>query len=276
MQRVTFLSKYYPQLIVGWAYTMMAISYIFIANDNTFTQVIQLPSFKTDVVFALSVTYCMGIYLHRLSGKLDEEISKEDFLLRLKQQALKGIVLPLILATGLEMGYLLLIDIPIVQSGMFNLETPLTLLFLMIVNFLYLGRKLYLTTKNGVQQDVFQEEAPVPMQFLVVQRGYKEEKIKIEDCAFIKSTNKQLLLYTLDGKEMRLKGTLEEWERQLSPTFFRLNRQYLATLNAIQTIAQTETRKLKVKFCIEHEDDVYISKENAPHFRKWWKQDCPL
>ena len=80
-------------------------------------------------------------------------------------------------------------------------------------------------------------------------------------------------LITFDGETFRVQGTMEEWGEKLKDSnFYRINRQYLSSFNAIKSIEQTETRKLKVNFVISLEDDVYISKPNIAFFKQWWKK----
>jgi hypothetical protein len=50
-----------------FGYPIIACSFIFIANDNPFNNLIQIPTFRTDVVFTLLVTYTIVLYLEKSS-----------------------------------------------------------------------------------------------------------------------------------------------------------------------------------------------------------------
>lgn len=85
---------------------------------------------------------------------------------------------------------------------------------------------------------------------------YSEFKIT---WAVLNSKQKQLLPYTL-----------EELEDQLDPDiFFRANRQYLINSNSIAGIHNYFNGKLKVIVQPPVTDDVVISREKAPAFKKW-------
>ena len=101
-----------------------------------------------------------------------------------------------------------------------------------------------------------------------------EEKVDVRNCAFIKSSNKILWLYTFDDNHFRLNGTLESWESRLASFFFKINRQYIVAPGAIKSVEQTSTRKLKVNLLLPQEDEIFVSKANASGFKNWWK-GCP-
>lgn len=274
---MTSLYRYPDTFLWVLIYPLIASSFIFIANDNTFEQLVQIPSFKTDLLFALVTTYAVGGYIKWITLKLDQSISKENFKQRLKHQLTKGLIIPLFVALMLEVIYLHFINIPLSKSSILNLELPLMLLFLSLINAFYMASYLFHNRKTEIvtviEKVMLGNES---IKYIAVQKGYGEEKIDLDNCAFIKSANKILWLYTFDGNQFRINGTLEEWETKLNPFFFKINRQYLASSAAIKSISQTDTRKISVNFCLTHDDDVYISKENAVNFKKWWKKDCPF
>lgn len=258
-------------------YPLIAFSYIFIANDNPYSDLIRIPSFTTDIVFALLVTYLIGWYIKYLIRKLDISISRDQISKRIRLQLLLGVILPLLFAIGLEILYLYLINIPLDTSSVFNLELPLTFIFLISINLFYISGYFFHNKKVEIVTIIEKIPAHVnDMKFITTQKGYKEEKISISDCAYIKTADKIVWLYTYNGVQFRLSGTLEEWETQLGTTFFKINRQYLVAAASIKSVEQTETRKLKVSFFLPQEEDVFISKTNTTNFRKWWKQDCPF
>jgi uncharacterized RDD family membrane protein YckC len=268
--------RYSDKLLWVLFYPIIALSFIFIANDNPFHLLIKLPSFKTDFLFALAVTFIVGLYLKWITHKLDKTIPRANFKERLKKQFIKGFIFPLIVSMLLELIYLYLINIPLSESSILNLELPLTILFLLLINFFYLGTYLYHNKIKEVVTIIEKESQETEfVKFIFVQKGYSEEKVDIENCAFIKSSAKVLWLHTLNGETYRLNGTLEDWETKLAPTFFKINRQYLATARSIESIEHTDTRKIKVLFGFQQEEDVFVSKANATSFKKWWKKDSP-
>ena len=63
---------------------------------------------------------------------------------------------------------------------------------------------------------------------------------------------------------------MEELEHLLSPAqFFRLNRQFIAQMTAIQKIHTYFNGKLKIELRPETPQEVLVSREKAPVFKAW-------
>jgi len=257
------------------AYLLISLSFVFIANDNSFQFLLNTSSFYTDIFFSISITFTIGFYLHVLNVKLNKKYSwYEMFKTRLYKQFLLGVFLPLIFAMLLEIIYLKIINISFVDSAILNFELPLAFLFLVMLNLVFLADYLFKLKQKEIVviKEQVNENTPKCLEFIYVQNGFVEEKIEMSNCALIVSASKLLWLKTFDGKNYLLQGTLEEWETKLKHSnFYRINRQYLASFKSIKNVEQTETRKLKVNFILPT-NDVYISKPNVSSFRQWWKQ----
>lgn len=261
--------NYADRILWLLVYPVIACSFIFIANDNSFYQLIKIPSFTTDILFALGTTYFVGWYVRWLSLRLERVISIENFHGRIKLQILYGVIFPLCVSMTLEILYLYLINITISESSILYLELPLSILFLTLINIFHLSTYLYhLQKKQKITEDSPNFES---IEYFTVQKGYREEKVDVQNCAFIKSSNKVLWLYTFDDNHFRLNGTLEFWEARLESIFFKINRQYIVASAAIKSIEQTGIRKLKVNLCLPQEEEIFISKSNATDFKKWWR-----
>ncbi|HMU71231.1 MAG TPA: LytTR family DNA-binding domain-containing protein [Ferruginibacter sp.] len=269
---------YKDTLLWAAGYPIAALSFIFLANDNSLTTLIRLPTFLSDILFALVVTFAAGVYIRRITRILDARIPWHDgFRRRLLYQFLLGILVPLTVSMLLEVVYLYSARIPLASSSIVNLELPLAFIFLLLANLFYLVNYLFYQKRTEIititREVVVAPKEPV--RYLTVQKGFTEEKIGIENCALLVSRNKLLWLHTYSGEQFRLAGSLEEWESKLKEVdFYRVNRQYLAARLAIQSVEQTETRKLKINFVIPS-GEVYVSKPNAASFRQWWKKGCP-
>lgn len=273
---VSFLFKFRWQI----GYSIVALSFIFIAQENTFLQCLRIPSFYSDIVFAFATTFLTAFYLEKLDKKLnlthpfDAGVQK-----RIGKQILLGILAPALVAMVLETLYLYLIGISFEDSSILNLELPLSLLFLTIINLLYISVCLYRLGKAGRFAVFNQTEvgADSPIDYIIALSGAREERIELANCAYLFSSSKVLWLQTFSGDQYRIKGTLEYWEEKLRhANYYRLNRQFLSAHNAIQSVEQTETRKLKVNFVIQPLGDVFVSKVNAVHFRQWWENKSPF
>lgn len=274
MSKNPFFKLFHFHIVWVIAYFFIAVSFLFVANDNSLKSLIQLPTFKTDLLFALSTTYLIGTYLRIISSNFDQSPTLQSLSSRSIAQILKGILLPLTIAVTLEIIYLNQIRIPIKKSSIFYLELPLILLFLIIINGFYVGRFLYFKMQDI--NNVNHVSLTQSIKHIVVQRGFIEEKVSIEHCAYIKSENKILWLTTFEGSYFKINGTLDDWIKKLPENFFRINRQFIVASKAILSIELTETRKLKVNLIGQIDNTIYISKANVTRFRNWWKHSSPL
>ncbi|GAB3548739.1 LytR/AlgR family response regulator transcription factor [Spirosoma fluminis] len=104
----------------------------------------------------------------------------------------------------------------------------------------------------------------------MIKQGQRLFSISIEEVAYIFSRNKMAFLKTRDGHEWLIDYTLDELVHMLDPRrFFRLNRQIIAELRAIDKAHLYFNSKLKVNLCPAFEEEVIISREKAGEFKLW-------
>ncbi|TRX60467.1 response regulator transcription factor [Fulvivirga sp. M361] len=95
-------------------------------------------------------------------------------------------------------------------------------------------------------------------------------KVRTEEIAYFYTTNEMVLLQKYDGGQYLIDYTLEELEGNLDPTvFFRLNRQLMVHLDAIQAIHLYFNKRLKVELNPAFNEEVIISKAKSPAFKRW-------
>ena len=91
-----------------------------------------------------------------------------------------------------------------------------------------------------------------------------------EEIAYFYSTNGMVCLVRRDGKQFLVDFTLEELEKKLEPSyFFRLNRQFIATLESIANIHTYFNGKLKLVLRPETAQEVLVSREKVQIFKEW-------
>lgn len=267
--------KYRDKFLWFWFYPLAAFCFIFVGNDNSFSQLIRLPSFGTDVIFALLTTFAVGAYIKIITQRLDVKfLWRIQIRKRLVLQFFFGFLLPLIISMLLEASYLKAIGLSLADSSILYLEMPLAAMLLLLINCYYaIGHLYYFENKaQSLPANSSQADTEGNISFFIVHKGYETIKISKADCALIRSQEKVVWLYTYDNTIYRLEGTLEEWHTKLGSDFFRINRQYLASAASIQGVIPTETRKLHISFTLPEHHNVYVSKANAASFRKWWKE----
>ncbi len=107
---------------------------------------------------------------------------------------------------------------------------------------------------------------------LIVRKGLDAVPLKISDIAYFFSEHKISFVKATEGTSYMVDEPLSELSNQLDPhLFFRANRQYLIHFNAVKNYRSTTSSKLKLELNPPPAEDVIISKENAPHFKKWIK-----
>ncbi|UOQ52551.1 LytR/AlgR family response regulator transcription factor [Hymenobacter cellulosivorans] len=88
--------------------------------------------------------------------------------------------------------------------------------------------------------------------------------------AWFQSRHEVTTLVATDGRRYVVDYTLEQLESLLDPShFFRLNRQYLAHLQAVQRLHPHFNGKLKLDLSPAPSEEVMVSKEKAGAFKNW-------
>jgi two-component system LytT family response regulator len=94
-----------------------------------------------------------------------------------------------------------------------------------------------------------------------------------KDVAYFLSERKLTFLVTHNGKKHMMDEPHDELEGQLNPReFFRLNRQFIASVGSIAAIHKWFNGKLKLQLKPTSEHEVTVSREKAKAFREWLNQ----
>ena len=104
----------------------------------------------------------------------------------------------------------------------------------------------------------------------VVKKGEHLYSIAVEDIAFFYSEDKYTFFKTTASDRFMIDHTLGELELMLDPEkFFRLNRQYLISHQAIKDIISHSHSRLKVQLSQADDDHIIVSKQKVAEFKKW-------
>ena len=78
-----------------FVYPLLALATVHMGNDTPLRIALTLPSYYTDIAFAMAIAYLVGFYLHKISLKLQHTISwQQQFHNRIFWQVLLGIAVP--------------------------------------------------------------------------------------------------------------------------------------------------------------------------------------
>jgi len=105
--------------------------------------------------------------------------------------------------------------------------------------------------------------------FLVFKNN-KYISILTENIAYFSVRYDSTIIVTFDKQEYFVNYSLEQIQNLLPGTqFFRINRQYLASFNAIKEAEHYFARKLLINLTIPTRDKLIVSKERVSDFLHW-------
>lgn len=83
---------------------------------------------------------------------------------------------------------------------------------------------------------------------------------------------RDVCLVNTEGKEYLVEYTIESLKELLNPKeFFRVNRSYLVSLNAITDVVVYSNRRLKLTLRNSVEKEIVVSREKVADFKKWFE-----
>lgn len=100
--------------------------------------------------------------------------------------------------------------------------------------------------------------------------GTKIRSIETEEIAYFFLEEKVTFLVTKDGLNLPLDYSLDKLTQLLNPQrFFRISRQYLVSLPAIETIHTYSATKLKLDLKPRSRHEVFVSGDRMADFKEW-------
>lgn len=117
--------------------------------------------------------------------------------------------------------------------------------------------------------DLIPSEDKYKTRFLV-KSGQRYIPVDTDAIAYFYTEDKVVLLKTFQKNVYVVDSTLDHLEQQLNPKeFFRVNRQFILHVNAINHINTFFNGKLKIQAKPDNEHEIIISREKASDFKNW-------
>jgi len=136
-----------------------------------------------------------------------------------------------------------------------------------------LKRLLGQLTAEAAAQPAGNEAGPAPTTYrdrFLIRQGQRLFSVPVEEVAYCFSRSKLSFLKTYEGHEWMVEYTMDELERMLNPRrVFRLNRQVIAELRAIEKVNLYFNGKLKIQLRPATTEEVLVSRERAVEFKAW-------
>lgn len=109
-----------------------------------------------------------------------------------------------------------------------------------------------------------------PRERILARRGMDLLAVPVERVAWFMSEHRLTIVCEKDGAKHMVDETLGELEETLDPRrFFRLNRQYLAQVDAVKSFRSVGKGRLSVLLEPRPDDEVVVSQERGAEFRDW-------
>ncbi|MCU0425474.1 MAG: LytTR family DNA-binding domain-containing protein [Candidatus Kapabacteria bacterium] len=132
------------------------------------------------------------------------------------------------------------------------------------------GARHFSTEKIAAIFDQLQQQQNRFKSRFLVQNGNSMISIETADIAYFSSEYKVSWLVCNDGKKYSLDYTLEQIQALLNPQyFFRLNRQYIAHIQAVKRFSASFNGKLSVTLQPSAPEEVIVGREKAASFKEW-------
>jgi DNA-binding LytR/AlgR family response regulator len=123
--------------------------------------------------------------------------------------------------------------------------------------------------QGNLDKLINKEEQPSTYQRIVVKKGTEFIALEVNDIAYFFTEHRIVFVKDHDGRQFIADKTLSEFEASLNKKqFFRINRKFIASLRAIEKF-KPDNGKVKISLTPPLKEDVHVSKEAAPEFRKW-------
>lgn len=286
---------------------LFSFFFVFLGSDSLI-RTINGKYFIADILAGFSLSFIITTVINIITIYLDNQYPwNKYFITRLLYQFIAAVVLPALFVLGFMYTYLIVLlgftknDVPF-----FNTEFPISVLFIVFWNLVYLSYYFYRENKNqkeelhSLKKQLFTlqnirtggevlptiPEKPVPeteeaddvdgpsgqnkVKILVAVSGNKNIPIPVENIACFYKTGNYTTLKTFNSDTYLLNHTLDELARLLEENlFFRANRQFIINLKACHFFTNEENGKLAVNLGPLHDEEIVISQKKATAFKDW-------
>ncbi|HTL08883.1 MAG TPA: LytTR family DNA-binding domain-containing protein [Chitinophagaceae bacterium] len=107
----------------------------------------------------------------------------------------------------------------------------------------------------------------------LVKRGMDYISVKTEEIAYFYAAHKLVCMVDSKGQKCILDKSLAELEKETDPAhFYRLNRKFLVSIQAIKKIKTYPKSKLLVELVPAVNEEIIVSQENVSAFKEWMGQ----
>jgi len=104
----------------------------------------------------------------------------------------------------------------------------------------------------------------------LIRQGDRLFTVNTDVVRYLRADDKIVLLHTTGPGKYIVDETMEELEQSLDPAlFFRLNRSYIAHVDAIRQIHAHFNGRLKIQLADCSDTDIFVSRQRSQEFKRW-------
>jgi LytTr DNA-binding domain len=287
---------------------VLAFFFVFLGSDS-FSNPVNGKYFITDLLAGFSLTFITTSLVNIITAYLDQQYPwNKYFVTRLLYQLIAAVAIPSIFVLAFMYIYLIvMLGFKKEEVQFFNTEFPISVLFIIFWNVVYVGYFFYRENKKSSREllslkeqlytlqnvktgsdmipilpeqniteskedepDFTESSNSIKIKILVAVSGNKNIPIPIEAIAYFYKEGNYTTLKTFQSEIYLLNHSLDELMKVLEETlFFRVNRQFIINLKACHYFTNEDNGKLKVQLIPGYDDDVIISQKRAPIFKEW-------
>ena len=119
-------------------------------------------------------------------------------------------------------------------------------------------------------QKLLEINKPTYKSRFITRFGDQIKHIGINEIAYFKAEDNEVLLFTTNNKRYIIDYSLEQLTTMLDPIdFFRANRSYYINISSVKKISKYFNSRIHLKLEPATEDDVLISRVRVPDFLNW-------
>lgn len=105
----------------------------------------------------------------------------------------------------------------------------------------------------------------------LIKIGEHIKSIATSDICFFYAEGRTVFILTCENRKFIVDNTLEELVDQLNPEkFFRVNRSFIINFDYISDVIVYSSSRLRIKFPIEFEKEIIVSREKVSGFKAWF------
>ncbi len=255
---------------------LLGIMYRHVGEPSSLIHLLRDPIYYADLLVCIVSVWISWELTKWLIRKLDRYYSWiSDFFRRL--------VIQLVVVYGMAISYTLLVTFvynDIIMRGFrhelydisfaFVIDVPVSLLMLTIVQLLYYVLYLQEYYTQEITASASLPPTPPVRKNVLAYFGKSLLPVALEEIAYFHKVGEVTLVRTFGNQDYRIDQTLEQLVSTLPARhFYRLNRQMIASLEAVKEVKSDASSKLLVTLEPAYEELVTVSRKKASAFKNW-------